>query len=79
MTKIVEASDGILYLKVIVGVFSHEECQRRRALSGWGDQYLLGKWTADHFWVLDLELGSGAVFKMGCLAQWDLDEAPAVF
>ena len=77
--KIVEASDGILYLKAIVGVFDQEEWHRRRALPGWEHQPLLGKWTAQHFWILDLELGSGAVFKMGGLAHWDLDKAPAVF
>ena len=78
-TKIVEATKDVLYLKAIVGVFSPEEWGRCRALPGWEHQPLLSRWTAQHFWILDLELGSGAVFKMGGLASWDLDKAPAVF
>ena len=37
------------------------------------------KWSREHIWVLDLELGSGAIFKMGCLAKVDLAKVPARF
>ena len=78
-TKIVEASDGILYLKAIVGVFDPGERSRRRALPGGGNQHLLWKWTLEHFWILDLELGTGAIFRMGGLASFDLDKTGTVF
>ena len=78
-TKVIEASDGILYLKAIVGKFGPEEWTRRRALPGWSDLYLLPKWTDEHFWILDLELGTGAIFRMGGLASYDLKKTGTVF
>lgn len=79
-TKIVEAVNKIgggygNWGKFLVGKFT-DEWGRRRAIPGAPDlaMPLLTQvgWTQDHFLVLDLQTGEGAVFRHGGLAEADL-------
>ncbi len=78
-TRVIEATREGLYLKAIIGKFDHEEWDRKRALPGYGYSRLLSKWTDRHFWILDLELGTGAMFLMGSSPRYGLAKARADF
>ena len=66
-SKIVEATDGGLWLKAMVAVFDDDEWRRRVTLPGVESPGLLRTlgWTRRHFWLLDLATGNGAILQMG--------------
>ena len=66
-SKIIEATDGVLWLKVMVAVFDETEWQRPVTLEGEERPCLLRNlgWTPSHFWLLDLATGNGAMLQMG--------------
>ena len=66
-SKIVEATDGGLWLKAMVAVFDDDEWHRGIMLDDWSGPHLLLSlgWTRAHFWLLDLATGNGAILRMG--------------
>ena len=66
-TKIIEATDGVLWLKAMIATFDDEEWQRTITLEGEERPRLLRHlgWTPSHFWLLDLATGNGAMLQMG--------------
>ena len=73
-TQIVEVTNGPLnWGKFLIGQFTDEWQQlsivdpERRLLPSIG----IGR---DHFWLLDLQTGEGAMFRKGGLAKADLNE-----
>lgn len=59
--------------KFMVGVFDHQELNRRSAVDGSGVVWGRG-WRQGHVLVVDLATGEGAIFKMGGLACADLEK-----
>lgn len=59
--------------KFMVGVFERHEVERPSSVDGrsiiWGRG-----WDRGHVFVLDLQTGEGATFRMGGLAKYDLDK-----
>lgn len=74
-TKIVEAvqskADPGNWGKFLVGVPDIEWVRGSEVCPGGALLNLCG-WTAEHVWVLDLQTGEGAYFKLGGLASADL-------
>ena len=77
--KFVEATQdlaaGFNYGKFGVGRFTDDEWREPAALPAAGTGSLLRArgWGAEHSWVLDLQTGEGAIFRLGGLARADLN------
>ena len=73
-THIIEATNGFNWGKFLVGRFDKEWSYRSR-MSDSGLP-LLGEvgWTQGHLWVLDLQTGEGACFRLGGNAHADLNK-----
>lgn len=81
-SKIIEASDGQLWLMASVAVLEPHELARTSRIpeirENFGDVPLMKAMsglTNRHVWVLDLSTGEGAAFRMGGLPQWDVQHA----
>ena len=75
-TKIIEATNNRNYGKFLVGRFD-SEWERKAAVGDPGNRYILlaqEGWGREHFLVLDLATGEGAIFKHGGFASADLDK-----
>jgi len=62
-TKIIEAESNVNWGKFLVGIMD-DEWERNSAVAGHGTNLLqtLG-WTGQHFWMMDLSVGHGAIFS----------------
>jgi hypothetical protein len=76
-TKIIEGVQDLKmpgnWGKFLIGV-PDSEWEYESRISTEGSWALLGRigWTHEHVWVLDLQTGEGAFFKLGGLARADL-------
>jgi hypothetical protein len=74
LTKIVEVTNEFNWGKFMLARFD-KEWGHRSALSG-SQAPLLREigWGPEHLWVLDLQTGEGAFFRLGGLARADLNK-----
>lgn len=82
-TRIVELTNGFNWGKFMVCRFDRDDWSRRSALGEDDDplatvhvQPLLARcgWSPDVLWVLDLQTGEGALFRLGGNARADLEK-----
>ena len=83
-SKIIEATNGTLYLKAMVTAFGPEDWARPSLVSreDGRERSLLQQegWRRDHFIIQDLSKpGGGAMFMMGGNPQRDFARAPTIF
>lgn len=73
-TKIVECTNGPNnWGKFLVGAFDSFELVHRSPIDGRPTIIARG-WRASHVLVLDLQTGEGAMFRLGGLARYDLQQ-----